>query len=381
MRVSQYTGSGASHVEVAEGSLTGLSGATHPGQSLTLNSALGSISATATSGFTNGGQLTFDCPIAGCAGIGPVIALGSSTLVNTGTYTVTSRVTGNGGIQGGLTNTGTVQIDGVTSHRGSTGPTAVLLNQGDINLANGAAFTSTGQSCGDTSVQVINDTGGEINATGSGTLNFTYYAQGAGTTSGPNPVTMSCGNLNYTGGGASRVHVVGGGNISGNIAAGQTMALEATNVSAAVSFTNAGTITFPAGGSAQVVLPAGQTLTNTGTMSVGALSNSFTRELVNGPGGTLTLADDATLRTFGTGLTNQGTIAIGASALLQVDAAYAQSAGTATLNGTSSGTPATLLAGFGATLTGGTLGGIGRLQGNLTNSGAVSPGWPRPRAR
>ncbi len=372
-----YTGTGQSKVLADKGSFN-LTGTLAAGQSLTVRSDLGSINAQASAGFTNAGQLTFDCTVAGCGGsTPPQFNVGSNTLINTGTLTNTVRATGSGGLRGNVSNTGTIQIDGDMLFGTGANPTAELVNGGGgkINIADGATFNFSSSSCGAQQPIVSNNSGGQVNATGTGTLKgFGTYNQGDGTTSGPNPVSIGCGLLNYTGTGASRVSVPGGGFLSGNVSLGQTLVIENNLTAPAASVSNAGTIILaPPAGLNFLIGNGTGTLTNTGTITAedaGPTESSIDATVVNSGAGTLTLATDATLRVRDD-LNNQGTVTVGSNALLTSDLAVAQSAGTTTLGGNGA-----TLRGFGGVgLTGGTLAGVGIVSpAGLTNGGTVSPG-------
>src|SRR5260370_27967221 len=113
--------------------------------------------------------------------------------------------------------------------------------------------------------------------------NGNTFTQGAGTTSG-NPVLINGGaTLHFTGGGASTFDLRGDGGpntISGStIAAGQTLTINihgcgfvSSVANLAGTMTSAGTINLgnaddACGGTAQLVVPSGSTLTNTCTIA------------------------------------------------------------------------------------------------------------------
>ena len=189
-----------------------------------------------------GASVTLTCQPGGCPGGGPDINSGASPFSNAGTITVGSN-TGTGAVVGGqITNTGTIDFEQSGSLSGK------VTNQNLISIADGKVVTNSGSSCGDTGASVKNDTGGSINATGSGTLSVINYEQGAGTTTGTTPVQIPCGSLKYTGNGASKVKVVGGFNLTGEIQSNQSLTVSAEgapNVNAILggNFTNKGSIT------------------------------------------------------------------------------------------------------------------------------------------
>jgi hypothetical protein len=324
-----------------------------------------------TTGLANGahGAIILDCLGGGCAfgpGNAPTINVGASTLTNNGSITVTAAATGTGGFIGNVTNTGTIQINGNARHTGGT-----LLNQGPINIATGVSLTSSGSSCGAASVIVNNDAGGQINATGTGTLSALNYVQGAGTTSGTDAVIQGCGSLSYTGAGASSVLAPNGFNLSGTMSSGQSLRIRAdssnTNAVASGGFTNnGGTITLdcPGGGcsggpgGAPMIDVGSNTLTNTGTITV--------TPAASGNGG------------FTGNVTNAGTLQINGNARQAlgsgVTTSFVQTAGaTVVASGVSLNLSGNTVAGL--NLNGGVLRGEGTITGSVNNTGGdVSPG-------
>ncbi|HKT84156.1 MAG TPA: hypothetical protein VJQ84_10010 [Solirubrobacterales bacterium] len=250
----KYTGSGTSVVQANGG--IGLSGEMKANQQLTVSAASANTIVSLVEGsFTNKGSITLTCPAFGCeggAGGGAGFNANGNAFTNAGTFTVAVS-SGTGVIvSGGLTNTGTMQFDQGAVLKN------VITNQGAINIADGKTVASFGDSCGDPGHRVIDDTGGSINAVGTGTLSVRNYEQGNGTTSGSAPVTIPCGSLKYVGAGASTVQVEGSVPMTGAPAAGQTLRIPGT-VNAPSSFTNAGTIALTGG-----TLSFGGTMSNTG---------------------------------------------------------------------------------------------------------------------
>ena len=275
----KYSGNGASKV-MAYGGL-GLTGEMQAGQSLTVNAQSNNTNVTLGGDFTNNGSITLSCfpavppAVSGCnggdAGTGAGFNVSNKDFINAGTFTVAAASGTGAGLganfEGTVTNTGTIQFD---QSAGFGGP---VVNQGAINIANGKTVKSSGSSCGDAGGQVKNDTGGSINATGTGTFEIsTNYEQGNGTTSGTTPVNIPCGGLKYTGNGASTVQA-GGTNMIGNISSGQTLRI-VTNVNSA-AFANAGMIVFDQTGSNPSLNLGGAAMTNTGAIATsGASVNS-----------------------------------------------------------------------------------------------------------
>jgi fibronectin-binding autotransporter adhesin len=259
------TGNGASSVTAYGG--FGLTGTMQANQSLTVTNASSNTNAVLGGNFTNNGTVTLTCPASPCGG--PGFNANGNTFTNVGTFRIAPAVTTAGTVSGNVTNSGTMRFEGNGTFANGT-----VLNQGAINVDDGKTMTSTASSCGDAGTVVKNDTGGSINATGTGTVViFTTYEQGNGLTSGVAPVTVSCGVLKYTGGGASTVLVTGGA-MTGSMASGQTLRLVG-GVNAS-PFTNAGTIVLDQSAS-NPNLNVGGTLTNTGTLTTtGASANTST---------------------------------------------------------------------------------------------------------
>lgn len=265
-----YSGDGASEIRATGG--FNLIGEMQTGQNLTISAESGNTNVSLQSNFTNKGSITLTCPASpsacsGGSGGGAGFNVNGKQFVNAGVFTIASDSGTGAGLDSGsggtVTNTGTMNFDQSGFLRG------VTVNKGAINIANGKTATSPSESCGNTGPRVINDTGGSINAAGTGFLSVINYEQGAGTTSGTLPVQIPCGSLKYTGKGASTV--LANAIMTGDIAAGQTLRI-AGGVSSG-AFTNAGTIVFDQSGS-NPTLSTG-TLKNTGKIELtGASSNT-----------------------------------------------------------------------------------------------------------
>ncbi len=136
------------------------------------------------------------------------------------------------------------------------------------------------------------------------------FNEGAGTTSGSQPVIVEQGTLNYTGSGASSIRLRSYyDHLSGSISPGQSLAIEACAgggnpaiVKAATGFSNEGSLTLTSakhGGA-----DCGGNDYVTFTLESGTLTNTGTIDVEPGTGGA---------RTFEGGLTNKGTLAIDAT--------------------------------------------------------------------
>jgi hypothetical protein len=289
-----YTGSGASAIAV-QGESGTLSGNLSSGQSLSIESTVfAHAKETAATSFSNAGSITLTN--GDSSANNATLAITSGTLSNSGTITTQPASGGQRVLLGNLTNTGTLQINANTTYNGKS---ALLSNEGALNLAEGKALTVSEKG------SVVNGTGGKIAATGSGVVQMepgTSFTEAAGTTSGSTPVIVRDAALAYTGSGASAIAVQGeSGTLSGNLSSGQSLTIESTvfehaKVTVGASFTNAGTITLTNGDSAS----------NNATLliSTGTLSNSGTITSEAAHGGT---------RTIQGSITNTGTLQINAN--------------------------------------------------------------------
>jgi len=273
-----------------------------------------------------------------CGGTAQLTIISPFTLTNTGTIATTGCCRGDRELTGSVTNKGTVNVN----HNGSNlflhlDGAGLFDNQGTVTIGDSRTLVVSGG----TGLEFRNDSGGSIAGNGiTGQLilnNGNTFTQSAGTTTG-NPVLVNGGaTLRFTGSGASTFDLRGDGGpntISGStIAAAQTMTINihgcgvvSSVANLAGSMTNAGTINLGnaddgCGGTAQLVIPSGSTLTNTGTIATtgccrgdreltGSVTNKGTIN-VNHNGSNLVLHLD------GAGLfDNQGTVTIQGSRTL-----------------------------------------------------------------
>jgi hypothetical protein len=289
-----YTGSGASTIAIRDAST--LSGSLAVGQTLNLQGECGeNTRVEASASYTNAGTITL---ASGTCGSFETLETLSGTLTNTGTITsAAGDKEGNRYLGGNLTNKGTIAVDYPTTYEGSytnhEGKEGTLLNEGTINIER-VQLTVIG---GNT----VKNESGKIATTSTGLLELepkTAFAEGAGTTSGTEPVLIKEGALSYTGSGASTIAIRDTSTLSGSLAVGQTLNLqgecgENTRVEASAAYTNAGTITLASGtcGSFETLETLSGTLTNTGTITSAA-------------------GDKEGNRYLGGNLTNKGTIAV-----------------------------------------------------------------------
>jgi predicted secreted protein len=331
-----YTGSGASTIRLRSYT-TQLSGNLSSGQSLLIEGCVGTgypAYVEAASGFSNAGTITLTSAKhsgSDCGGNdASKLALASGTLTNTGTIDVEAGAGGARYLEGSLTNKGTLAINTNTSFNGSK---ATLTNEGAVELGEGLQLSVSDDGT------FTNGTGGSIAAPGGANVlipSGSTFNEGAGTTSGTQPVIVESGTLNYTGSGTSliraRSYTVA---LSGNISSGQSLSIEGCvgngypgYVEAAKGFSNGGTITVTSakhsgvdcsGNDASRLTLASGTLTNTGTIDVepGAggerqLNGSLTNK------GTLTVGAGTSFNGSKATLTNEGAVALGEDLELSV---------------------------------------------------------------
>jgi hypothetical protein len=322
-----YTGSGASTIKMRS-YYDHLSGNIAPSQTLDIEGCDGGgyqAIVDAKVGFTNEGSITFTSANDGTSNCGSndnvtLNIENGGTLTNTGTITTEP---GNGGeryLNGNVTNQGKLALNSSASFSGSS---ATLTNEGATDLAEGTRlYIASGDA-------FTNGAGGSISTTGdadvyvSGSATFN---EGAGTTSGSQPVIAEAAAVNYTGSGASTIKMRNYyDRLSGNIASGQTLDIEGCDgggyqaiVSTTSGFTNEGSIVLASGkyggndcgsnDNVTLTIESG-TLTNTGTITTepgiggerklnGSLTND--RLLSLGAGTTLKLAGSYTEAKAGT---------------------------------------------------------------------------------
>src|SRR5580692_7081815 len=344
-----YTGSGASVIRLRSYT-SQLSGNIASGQSLLIEGCAGDgypAYAEAAKGFSNAGTIKLtSAKYSGTTDCGgndaSKLTLESGTLTNTGTIDVEPGAGGERQLDGSLTNKGTFAVDTGTSFDESK---AALVNEGAVELGEGVELSVGGNGT------FTNGAGGSISAPGGANVlipSGATFNEGAGTTSGTQPVIVESATLNYTGSGASVIRLRSyTSQLSGNISSGQLLAIEGcagggypAYVDAASGFSNEGAIALTSakhsgtdcGGNdtSQLTLEGG-TLTNTGTISTepgtggerkleGSLTND--RLLSLGAGTTLKLtggyteAKAGTLETMIGGTSNFGALSVTGSATL-----------------------------------------------------------------
>ncbi len=303
----EYTGTGASNI-IARGYYSYLKGNITAGQTFTIGGTCGAGSAyvDTASNVTNGG--TIDLATSGCSAHAYLKSESGYTLTNTGTIKAEAGAGEELHLEGSNINKGAIEVAAGAELNGS----GTLTNEGAVHAANGAAMQFT-------SGTFTNGSGGSVAGTGSGHL-VTYgsgtFIEGAGTTSGPEPVVSEDGTVEYTGTGASNIIAREYDNdLKGNLSSGQTYTIEGTcsypytRVYAPADFTNGGTIALTSTGcrhEALLEVASEKTLTNTGTIKTEAGEEGTLRLSGNTLNtGTVALANDTEL-TFESGTFTNG---------------------------------------------------------------------------
>ena len=304
-----YTGTGKGPIAL-RGTST-LSGSLAAGQSLAIQSTCSENAvATAAAGFTNAGAITLTNGD-GC-GDSETLIVSAGTLTNSGTLTTEPANGGSRTLQGNLTNTGTLAIDATTAYNGAS---TALTNEGALSVANAKELAVASKD------SLTNGSGGSIAATGSGAvvLSGATFNEGAGTTSGTQPVVVDDGALNYTGAGSSLIALRGTSSLSGTLSSAQTLSIQSTcsenaAVSAAEGTLNGGTIKLTNGDSCgdsdTLSVPTG-TLTNSGkivTEPAHGGSRTLQGNLTNTSTGTLAINVSTAYNGTGAQLTNEGAL-------------------------------------------------------------------------
>ena len=298
-----FTSIGASSFSITS-SGAHLSGNIAAGQNVAINSA----TVTVAGPLTNAGVIQ-------ASGTGSTLNVSGGTLTNTGTieadagstgpFTLSGTYDNQGAAPGGIVDNASMTLNGVT-----------LTNEGAITVASGATLTQVAGTETNGANGAIANSGtftvqaGALGAQGT-------FNQDAGTTSG-NPITINGANLNFTSIGASSFSITSSGaHLSGNIAAGQNVAINSATVTVAGPLTNAGVI--QASGTGSTLNVSGGTLTNTGTIEADAgstgpftLSGTYDNQGA-APGG---IVDNASMTLNGVTLTNEGAITVASGATL-----------------------------------------------------------------
>jgi hypothetical protein len=326
-----YEPSGGESTIAIRGESSSLSGNIAAKQTLVLQSTCAEhVTVSVASGFTNAGVISMTDGDHCNDNASIIVASGSIT--NSGkiiTSYAEGATTGQRNLEGNLLNTGIIEAGVATSFDGSKG---LLTNEGPIDIAEGVQFAVSNAS------SLTNAAGGTIAAGATGELAVAggTFTEGAGTTTGKLPVVITNTALVYEGSGESTIGTRGEATtITGSLAAKQSLLVQSTCLSharltAAASFTNAGSITLTnfdhCNNNASLVVDEGATLINSGTLTASLTEPATTgaRALFGNVTNTGTLAIDANAEIANTAfpatITNQGTIKIANATSLSVAA-------------------------------------------------------------
>jgi hypothetical protein len=312
-----YTGAGASTIE-ARGATT-LKGSLASGQNLQIQSVCGeNTRVEATEALTNAGSTTLSSVSCGAY---TILEAAGGTITNTGSITTQpGNKEGSRYLTGNIVNKGTLAIEYATDFEGNaahSGKEATLTNEAALKLEGAVLKVQPTNTVANQSGEIAATAGGLLQEESGATFN-----QGGGKTAGTQPILLKYSALNYTGSGASTIVVRGTGTLSGNIAAGQNLAIvgvcgENTYEKAAANYTNAGTITLTSsscGSTDSLETTAGSTLTNTGSITTQPGNKEGNRYLVGNLDnkGTLTIEYPTFYEGFTSGhegtLTNEGNL-------------------------------------------------------------------------
>jgi hypothetical protein len=311
----QMTGAGAGSIILQGGN--NLSGNTAPGQSVTVQGSGpgGNAVTTVLGNMTNGGTLAL-----GALSGQYALITGSGTITNTGTFkTVQGPSGGTRYVRINLTNAPghTISIGGASTVQDQATTTT---NNGAFNVPAGGVYALFGGA-------ILNNNAGSMSLA----TPQTVYASGAtfkqgGTAVTGGPVLIVNGTLQMVGAGAGSFSVQASSNLSGNIAAGQTVTLQGSvpggnsTVTVPGAFTNAGNLVLDSDSGQYALLQtstAGAVVTNKGTFKTNQGATAGTRYIrmgiANQPTGIVRIDSGSSVMDVGTALTNAGQFALGST--------------------------------------------------------------------
>ena len=339
----------------------------------------------------NAGTIVLTSGGSGCSREARMEVVSGKTLTNTGTIRAEK---GEGGVRrlyGAFVNQGSVQVAAEAMLAQESGS---LTNEGSVSLGAGSSFALTST--------VFTNAAGSVSGSGSGQMTIggsSTFVQGAGATTGSEPVVLEGGTLEYASVGEAESRVVARGYASSylksSIPAKQTLTVEGTcaagiaEVYVPEKVANAGTIVLTSGGSgcsreARMEVVSGKTLTNTGTIraekgegGVRRLYGAFVNQ------GSVQVAAEAMLAQESGSLTNEGSVSLGAgSSFALTSTVFTNAAGSVSGSGSGQmtiGGSSTFVQGAGATtgsepvvLEGGTLEYAGSGAGTIVARGYYS---------
>jgi hypothetical protein len=297
-----YTGTGTSAI-VAQGGGDTVDGPIVTGQTLTVNGTC-SNNAVTTVDATDTSAGTIHLSSSTCGNSSTLAVATGKKLTNQsgGIVDVDAGAGGPRAITGNVTNQGAVNDNVNASYSGGTWD-----NKGHLNLATGVTLDSPAS----TGTTFTDDTGGTVNATGTGMLELgggNTYNQGAGTTTGTGtepvllagpPATSGGIALHYTGTGASVITTNGAGTLDGTISTGQTLNVVGTCSNNAdevldAPVTSTGTIAMTSATCGNGATIAGASSTGQDPLTIG--QGGVLETLVGAGNGGRTIDDDMTVK-------------------------------------------------------------------------------------
>ncbi|HEY4377083.1 MAG TPA: hypothetical protein VGM93_07980, partial [Acidimicrobiales bacterium] len=301
----EFTGSGSPASFVAEDNVT-MTGNIASGQSVAVQ-AMGcsfNTAVTTTGAFTNAGAIHLTS--AGCAGAVATLDVSAGMMTSSGTISADAGNGANRVLRGNVTNTGTMTVDEPFVYDSPT----TFLNQGSVTMTQPWTVTAVGG--------VVHNAAGSISGTGSGQLQLTgtTFDQGAGTVT-VNAVQLTNGTLKFTGPGNGTFVLHDNVTLSGDLASGQSVAVEAvgcsfnTTVTTTAAFTNHGAIHLTSAGCAGAIATfdtTAGTMVNAGSLSADA-GNGANRVLRGNVTNTGTMTvDEPLIYDSSTTFLNQGSV-------------------------------------------------------------------------
>jgi hypothetical protein len=227
---------------------------------------------TAAGSWSNAGTIVLASQGPACANA-PTLTTSSGFLTNTGQIALNGGPGSSPTLAASIANSGTITVPAAIEAGFTTAGAVLSQDAGSISIGNGGVFKLDGGG------QTVKDNGGTIAGEGTGQLflDSGTWDQGAGATTGTQPVIVNNSTLNYVGAGHSTITAHGNSNtISGNLAVGQKLVIENTcasdaTVSASAGFFSKGTIQLQSGSRGcannSLLSMPGLTLTNQGTLA------------------------------------------------------------------------------------------------------------------
>lgn len=259
--------------EVAMVGTSLLTGGPNPNQAVFTSGSGTNTVTTATGSLTNNGVIELSS--AG-GGYSNTLTLASGTITNNGTLRTIPGSGGTKALQSNLVNNGTLDLGGSTAFNKNGG---VYTNNGVVNITAGTSMNSLSQT--------FNQDEGEINVTGSFTVDANTFNFNGGDITGIPFMYNTV--LNTTSSGSGTINLLGNSTITGTVGVNKGVNVFAsglnTNVTSPSGFVNAGTMTMNTAGGGYV---------SSVSVTSGVFLNSGTLSSLPGTGGFRTIAGDFT---------------------------------------------------------------------------------------